>query len=109
MPAKSSKRGVVDWAPAVFLAIFSLVIAAVAIAQPRDGQKAIAIYPPWWSVGETLAAAAEVAPILGGGAFPFVVVVRTLDARVAADLKASGALLVVDAARFQFCETKPRG
>lgn len=90
------------------LGVASLVAAMVATAAPRAGRTVLAVFPPWWSAGSSLTAASNVAPALGVGAFSFLVAVKNATPRVAADLRASGALIVVDAARFQSCAALSR-
>jgi len=98
-----------NWAPPITLLIASLTVCALVSLRPRDPERLVAIFPPWWSVGQSLTAASLVASVSGLGAFSFIVAVRGTQADLASRLRAAGALLVVDGTRFKFCGTRSEG
>ena len=96
-------RVVFGWCPALALGLASLV-AVPALTVPAAGPVA-AVFPPWWDAARTLGAAAAVAPVLGFGAVPFVVVLHPEgDAR--APLLRAGALFLLDPAAVGCSATK---
>ncbi len=95
------------WAPPVFLGLASLLIASLAMLQPGDATNVVAIFPPTWSAERSMIAASSVGPVLGSGAFPFMVAVKGEAWNYEEKLRAAGAILVVDGRRFPFCGTKP--
>lgn len=95
------------WAPPVFLGLASLLIASLAMLQPGDATNVVAIFPPSWSAEKSVIAASSVGPVLGSGAFPFMVAVKGEARNYEEKLRAAGAILVVDGRRFPFCGTKP--
>jgi hypothetical protein len=103
----ASTRGAtaLAWATLVSIALSSLVVAGFTTARPRSDKLAV-VFPPWWSAERSLAAAAEVAPVSGLGALPFIVAVQARDARVRGRLIGAGAVLVLDGAKFSFCMSK---
>jgi hypothetical protein len=83
--------------PAAFLVISWLSVAALAV-QPRPGDDVVAvIFPPWWSLDRSLAAAATAgAAIVRTGAVPAIVVVQAVGADRMQRLRRAGALLLID-------------
>lgn len=95
------------WAPPVFLGLASLLIASLAMLQTGDATNVVAIFPPSWSAERSVIAASSVGPVLGSGAFPFMVAVKGEARNYEEKLRTAGAILVVDGKRFPFCGTKP--
>ncbi|MBU1286017.1 MAG: hypothetical protein KJ794_21680 [Gammaproteobacteria bacterium] len=88
-----------SWFPPAGLGLFSLCAALVMGAAPREADAAAAIFPPWWSTPQVLAAADRAGLVTGVGAQPFIVVARTRPGgsdSLASALRAQGAWLVVD-------------
>ncbi|MEH6678116.1 hypothetical protein [Phenylobacterium sp.] len=88
-----------SWFPAASLGLFSLCAALVMGTGPRQADTAAAIFPPWWSTPQVLAAADRAGLVTGVGAQPFIVVARTRPGgsdALASALRAQGAWLVVD-------------
>ena len=103
--SKSRGATALAWAVLVSIALSSLIIAAFATARPRSDRLAV-VFPPWWSAERSLAAAADIAPVSGLGAFPFIVAVSARNPNVRDRLVGAGAWAVLDGARFSFCLSK---
>lgn len=73
------------------------------MAQPRGAGNIVEIFPPWWPPERSLIAASSAGPVLGSGAFSFMVAVRGKSTDDQARLRAAGAILILDGARFPFC------
>lgn len=73
-----------------------LPLATLAGPQPT----VLAVFPPWWTPGQSIAAASEAGPVLGSGAWPFLVIVDHADAT---RLRAAGALLVLPGSAAGWC------
>jgi hypothetical protein len=91
------------WAPAAGLLAGSLVLSAAAATRPVDPHRVAAIFPPWWSEGAALGAAAQAGDVVAGGKLPFVVAVVAAEGDLAARLRQAGALFVVDRTTFGLC------
>lgn len=90
---------------AVTVASCAVVLPAV---QPAAGAHTVlAVYPPWWTAGRSLAAAAATATALPA-ALPFAVLVQGLDASGPGRLRRGGALLILDA-NLPWCSTEAKG
>jgi len=82
--------------------VFCGVIAIVGLAgnliasAPADDGAAVAVFPPWWSAARAFAAAGGTAEILDGGAFPFVLIVKSQRPGLHARLRDAGALLILN-------------
>jgi hypothetical protein len=97
-----------NWALPVLLCCGTAVaiVPGVAPARGPAGAPVAAVFPPWWSAAEAVAAAGIVGRIVRLGTVRFVVVVvpdaptdgedAARPARAAARLRAVGAVLVVD-------------
>jgi hypothetical protein len=86
-----------SWLPAALLLVVSpIAVGWAGLRPPADGEAVAAVFPPWWSAGEALAAAATVGPVVREGIVPTLLVVRTPAATGAARLRAAGAFLVLD-------------
>ncbi len=87
------------------IALSSLIVAGFATSRPRSDRLAV-VFPPWWSAERSLATAAQIAPVSGSGALPFIVAVSARNADVGGRLIDAGAWAVLDGARFSFCISK---
>lgn len=70
---------------------------------PADAPRLVAVFPPWWSREQALAAASQTAPVAGVGAAGFVVFVVAVRRDVARALRRRGALFVGDGRAFPAC------
>lgn len=78
-------------------AIVAGLLAAVSVnAAPRDPARVAAIFPPWWSVAESVSAAGSAGQIAAVGSAPFIVILRGDPADLAQRARSAGALLVLD-------------
>ena len=87
------------WLPAATLCLMGLAPAAVLGAQPQDPARAAAVFPPWWSQAETLAAADRAGDVAGVGALSSIVITTAPGGRegdFARALRREGAWLVID-------------
>ena len=93
---RRTRATMLDWAPSLAAIVLSLVIVAAYALSPRDPQRVAAVFPPWWSAARALDAAHRHgdATIVGGA--PYVVIVWSHDAHLAARLRRDGALLLLD-------------
>ena len=105
MEARARGAAALAWAVLVSIALSSLIVAGFTVARPRSDRLAV-VFPPWWSAERSLAAAAEVAPVAGLGALPFIVAVYARDPDVRSRLIGAGAVLTLDGAKFSFCMSK---
>lgn len=86
------------------LGVAASLFAAVAVdAQPRTPGRIAAVFPPWWSAGQTLGAAASAGDVAGVGAVPFIVIVRGPPADLSQRVRSAGALLLLDPALAGAC------
>ncbi|MDO9338834.1 MAG: hypothetical protein Q7T61_20770 [Caulobacter sp.] len=91
------------WAlPLGVLAASTLGVIALAAAPARDDRMA-AVYPPWWSAARAAASAAGEGDLQAVGGGPNILIVRSGRPRLAARLRASGALLVIDSRLASLC------
>ncbi len=84
----------------VVLAILaSLMVAAAVAAAPRTPGRLAAVFPPWWSRGQVLAAAASTPDVaIGGvGGLAFILILRSDAPGLDGRLRQAGALLLLDA------------
>ena len=78
-------------------AIAAGLVAAVSVnAAPRDPARVAAIFPPWWSVAQSVSAAGSAGQIAAVGSAPFIVILRGDPADLAHRARSAGALLVLD-------------
>jgi hypothetical protein len=89
----------------VSIAVSSLIVAGFSTARPRSDRLAV-VFPPWWSQERSLATAAEIGPVSGIGALPFIVSISGADPRAYGRLVGAGAWAVLDGSRFSFCLSK---
>ena len=101
--AKATRGALVECAPVFLLLLLSLGVCATETLRPADPSRIAAIFPPWWSAEESFAAAGQVGPVSGLGAFPFIVAVKADGENLAGKLRAAGALFVVDGSGIRFC------
>jgi hypothetical protein len=108
-PGSEPSRSLWNWAPLLVLVVAGLLVCALVSLRPRDPQRLVAIFPPWWSLAQSLTAAARVASVSGFGALPFIVAVGGARANLEADLRSAGALIVIDGTGFAFCSSPIKG
>ncbi|WP_421739005.1 hypothetical protein [Caulobacter sp.] len=78
-------------------AILAGLLAAVSVnAQPRDPSRVAAVFPPWWSVAQSVSAAGSAGRIAAVGGAPFIVILRGDPIDLAQRARSAGALLVLD-------------
>ena len=77
------------------LIIASLVFVAIPAASPARPDLVAALFPPWWSSGRIIAAAATAGAPVAVGRWTSIVVVRG-DQNSAARLRSAGALFLMD-------------
>jgi hypothetical protein len=94
--AKSSTLSA--WLPATALLASSwLAVAGIALRPADDADIAAVAFPPWWTAGRAMAAAAEAeAAIVRSTAVPSLLVVRVGDANGMARLRRAGAWFSID-------------
>lgn len=112
LSARISMRATVgwaDWSPLALLFMASLAMAAASSLRPRDPGRLAAVFPPWWSAGQSLDAASRVAAVTGFGGLPFVVAVSGVSPDLPRRLSAEGAWLVLDGSAFSFCASRQQG
>lgn len=90
---RSSAR---SYAPALALALASLVAVVALGAGPRTPRQVAAVFPPWWSSARIVAAAGQAGAITGFGGARNVVLVTAADTDLPRRLNAAGALLQLD-------------
>jgi hypothetical protein len=79
------------------LTIFLGLFAAVAVnATPRDPGRIAAVFPPWWSPAEAIAAGGSAGDIAGAGGAAFILVLRGDPADLARRARSAGAVLILD-------------
>jgi hypothetical protein len=91
------------WAPACLAVLASLVVVAVAGMGPRDPHRVAAVFPPWWTFEQTMAAATRGDQTAIPGGAPFIALVFSGAESLPARLHASGAILLVDPGLVAFC------
>jgi hypothetical protein len=75
-------------------------------AGPGAGEAVVvAVFAPWTSGRDAIAAASLAGPIAASGPMPFVVYVGSEDGQAARRLRAQGAWLVLSSNRRRFCGT----
>lgn len=78
-------------------AIVAGLLAAVSVnAQPKDPSRVAAVFPPWWSVAQSVSAAGSAGSIAAVGGAPFIVILRGDPTDLAQRARSAGALLVLD-------------
>jgi hypothetical protein len=93
---------------AAFAAMAALLFGGAAVCaaaqfDARDSRRLVAVFPPWWSNAEALAAASATAAVAGVGGVGFAVGVIADRPGVARELKRRGALFVFDGRKFPAC------
>lgn len=83
-------------APAFALALASLATLVAVQAGPQSPREIAAVFPPWWSQAETLAAARRAGAVSAIGGWRNVVVVAADDDGLPRRLNTAGALLQLD-------------
>lgn len=82
---------------ATALAIGLGLFAAVAVnAEPRDPSRVAAVFPPWWTPAQTVAAAGAVGDIAAAGGASFIIILRGDPSDLARRARSAGALIVLD-------------
>ena len=69
----------------------------------RGAEEVVAVFPPWWPQGRTLAATAAQTELIAAGRLGFLVVARAPDASTRQRLREVGAWLLLDGAAVRFC------
>jgi len=78
-------------------AILAGLLAAVSVnAAPRDPSRVAAVFPPWWSVAQSISAAGSAGDIATVGGAPFIIILRGDPVDLAHRARAAGALLILD-------------
>jgi hypothetical protein len=96
-PALSNKTSALGPLVVTILAMMLGLFAAVGVnAQPRDPSRVAAIFPPWWSPAQTMAAAGMAGDIAAAGGTSFILILRGDPADLAQRARSAGALLVLD-------------
>jgi hypothetical protein len=101
--ASDNEDRVRAYLPAVLIAFASLMVSSAGALAPANPQNLLAVFPPWWSRAHVFAAASPAGAVAGFGPLPFLVAVESREPRLSDRLKASGALLLLDASSFRFC------
>ncbi len=83
-------------APAITLTLASLAALVAVQAGPQSPREIAAVFPPWWSQADTLAAAREAGAVSAVGGWRNVVIVVADDDGLARRLNAAGALIQLD-------------
>lgn len=99
------------WLPAATLCLLGLAPAVVLGAQPQTPGRAAAVFPPWWSQAQVLAAAGRAGDITGVGALSNIVIAAAPqgdEAGLAAALRREGAWLIMDPGFAGPCGPLPR-
>lgn len=78
---------------AIFLGLFA---AAAVNAAPRDPSRVAAIFPPWWSPAQSVAAGGSAGDIAATGSAPFILILRGDPMDLAQRARSAGALIVLD-------------
>lgn len=97
-------KGLIDWAPAMVVAVASLLSLMAIAVIPVDGQAVAAFFPPGFEHGdayERVAAADGV--VLRTAGFRGVLIARSDNPNFAARLRAAGAWLVLAAPPYASC------
>jgi hypothetical protein len=105
---KHTSRRAKAWTvlPPLFLAGFSLILAAKVKLEPSDPTRVAAVFAPWWSPEQSLLAAASAGRIVEvAGAH--ILVVSSTEKDLAARLKAAGAIAVVESKFAAYCGSIP--
>jgi hypothetical protein len=92
-----------NWAPSLILLIGGLFLSAAALPAPSDSQRLSAVFPPWWSREDSIAAASRFGAVTGFGGLPFIIGVQSHEPELAQRLRNAGALLLFDGSKFPFC------
>jgi len=79
------------------------VALAATLAPPRTGPVA-ALFPPWWSARQSIAAAGSAGAVIRLGAFPCIVIVLAMDRTL---LRSHGAWLLLDPSAVGGCSLSP--
>ena len=82
---------------ATALAIVSGLAAAVGVnAAPRDPARVAAVFPPWWTSAQAVAAAGSAGDIAAAGGAPFILILRGNATDLAQRARSAGALFILD-------------
>jgi hypothetical protein len=93
----------VNYIAPLAIVLATLFASAAASFSPTDPQRVSAVFPPWWSAAESLAAASRAGAVSRVGSLPFILAVSSRDPGLAHRLKAEGALFLFDGSEFSFC------
>lgn len=87
--------GLAVWLYPLTLGFGSLLAAFMIASRPADHGAVAAVFPPWWSGVESIAAAGQAGPVIRFGGLPTIVIVMT-ERGGAAVLRRAGAWAVLD-------------
>ncbi len=97
------KRSALAVIAAMALGLFS----AVAVnAAPVDPSRVAAVFPPWWTPSQSLAAAGGAGDIAATGIAPFIVILRGDPIDLARRARSAGALFILDPDMAGICSPK---
>jgi hypothetical protein len=85
----------------------SLVPAALIACRPADPRSVAAVFPPWWPPARAFSAASASGRLAAVATVPWIVVVRG-DVHLPSQLRASGALLLLDPKAALGCTAVPQ-
>ncbi|MCQ8782186.1 hypothetical protein [Mangrovibrevibacter kandeliae] len=91
------RRATLSWSLGVAIAGLGLLAALPRPVFARS-QTVAAFFPPWWTPGEVVSAAAAAGDFIGNGSLGSVAVLRFADAELPDRLRRAGAFLVLDGA-----------
>ncbi len=84
-------------------------MAMSAAAAPAGADRIAAVFPPWWSGGRVIDAAASAGDIAGAGAYRSILIVRGNAPGLAARLRRAGALVLLSPGLAGQCDTPANG
>lgn len=94
--------------PPILLLILSSVTVLLAGSLPGPEDKRVAVvYPPWWTDVRVAGAAASAGQIAAAGGLRNIIVIQGDPARLTAEARRSGALLVLGGRAVRLCAETP--
>jgi len=107
-PEPSKPVGALTQAAITAVTILAGLFAAAAVnATPRDPARIAAVFPPWWSPAEVIAAAGSAGTIAGAGAAGNILILRGDPADLAPRARSAGAVLILDPDLAGVCAPRP--
>jgi hypothetical protein len=105
--ALAEKTSVIRPLLATTLAICGGLFASVAVnAAPTDPSRVAAVFPPWWSPAQTVAAAGAAGDIAAVGGASFIIILRGDPSDLARRARSAGALIILDPELAGVCAPK---